>query len=148
MTITIQNIPYMALIWIGIGFMILIIGIFMMAYHQTDRKEYTEGLQQKENSTNHIEELFSFFLQEQEEKNEALRHTVKEVYDHTKKEEVTTKEIPTKLLTKSNVPRMDEQIFKQIISLHQRGYTPDAIAKELKIGMGEVQLILSLYTMR
>lgn len=153
MAITVENIPYLSLIWIAIGFGILIIGIFMIAHHQAAPGEYTRDLEGKENQR--IEELFSFFLQEQEQKNEALRDTVlnatsplaleegkRKVEIDTNKEVSTNKEVKVEALMKNN------EGFENIRKLYEKGITPEEIAKELKMGIGEVQLILSLYTMR
>ncbi|MGL4345393.1 MAG: DUF6115 domain-containing protein [Cellulosilyticaceae bacterium] len=39
-------------------------------------------------------------------------------------------------------------LYEKISRLSQEGKTPEEIAKQLKIGVGEVKLMLSLYAMR
>lgn len=147
MAITVQNMPYLSLIWIGIGFIILVVGIFRIAHDQATRGEYTEEFKGEE--SHKIEELFSFFLEEQEQKNDALRNTLLNATPHVSvKEEEKTDE---RVASKEKIPQVttkNNEVFEKIIMLYEKGSTEEQIAKSLNMGIGEVQLILSLYVMR
>ena len=72
MNVTIENLPIIFMGFVGIGMIIVLIGIVRLASHQGDSSAYT-SLEDK-NGSEHIEDLFSFFLQEEEKKNEQLYH--------------------------------------------------------------------------
>lgn len=132
MTITLQNIPYFSLMWTGIGFFLTIIGVFALAHYQSKQEEYTAYEKTKEKS--HVEDLFSYFLQEEANKQEEMNEIKKE--ESPKITDATKNDIK------------EEGQYETIVQLYEEGLSPEVIAKQLKLGIGEVKLILSLYSMR
>lgn len=132
MKLTVEIIPYISLIWIGIGFFIILVGVFALAHQEAKEDHYTSF---EETSPN---ELFAFFLEEEEKKNDSLRKSL--LADKQVKE---ADPIEVKACKPST-----HQLYDQIISEHEKGAGIDEIAKKLNIGKGEVKLMLSLYTMR
>ena len=62
---TIQNLPFIYLIWITIGVVLILIGIFMLASYQNsivDKNLSTQRTQVNEE----LEGILSYFLQEEE----------------------------------------------------------------------------------
>ncbi|PHV71769.1 hypothetical protein CS063_04210 [Sporanaerobium hydrogeniformans] len=137
MAITIQNIPFFCLIWIGIGFLFIMIGVLMMA-SRNEEDYYTVDRSISESSS-HIQDLFSYFLEEEEKKNRNLREMVLN-HSSQKKEEVVGKE--------NNIKENPSMINSEMIQMYEEGYSIEEIAKKLKKGIGEVNLMISLYTMR
>lgn len=123
MRVTLENLPYLCLLWIGLGFIIILTGVFVIAYIKFEESDYTqyvdidkfEGL----DKTNE-EEVFAKVLQSKQKKKN------QEIEDKTNKTE----------------------IYSEIKALYIEGKQEEEIAKILNIGVGEVQLILSLYKMR
>lgn len=146
MQIIIQNIPYLCLLWIGIGFILLMTGIFILSYRQSNVSQYTEKVSPGEfdDDKTNIQELFSFFLQEEEKKNNDLRNQLMEAYSQKEQQDIDRANEP---LTQNSVPIQQEK-FSNIIELCEQGFSANDIAKRLKMGKGEVELIISLYMMR
>lgn len=132
MKFTVEIIPYISLIWIGVGFLLILIGIFTLAHQETKANNYTSFEETNPN------ELFAFFLEEEEKKNDSLRKSLLGHQQGSKIESVEAR--PTQSAS--------HQLYDQIIAEHEKGTQIDEIAKKLNIGKGEVKLILSLYTMR
>ncbi|MGL4798501.1 MAG: DUF6115 domain-containing protein [Cellulosilyticaceae bacterium] len=128
---TIENMPYISLCWIGIGFFLMILSVLIVAAHQSKKEEYTS----QENPT----ELFSFFLQEEEKKNNQLREAFK------KQSEVTEKQPPQEM---SPSKHSETHLYQEILKLYEKDVPIETIAKQMKVGVGEVRLIISLSTMR
>ena len=157
MDITIQNLPFFCLIWIGIGFLFIMVGIFMIAM-QGDLNQYTELPNQHlaHDYNNDIKELFSFFLQEEEKKNETFREILRQ--NASTSQEVTPEKNQSikQDYSHSNLIAQHKDVsnfenaspFNEIIRLHQQGHSVEDIAKKLKKGVGEVNLMISLYTMK
>ena len=136
MSVTIQNIPYLSLIWIGMGFLLVLIGILRLAYNQS--QEEKEDSFYKGQS-----ELFAYFLQEEEKKNDKIRESFSSI------EQVEPSPIEDEETVEKSVrqPREDV-VFEEIIRQYEKNVPLEEIAKHLKIGIGEVKLIVSLYAMR
>ncbi|MHC1750510.1 MAG: hypothetical protein AB9856_19745 [Cellulosilyticaceae bacterium] len=136
------NMPYFCLLWMGVGFIFLMIGIFMLARQAESDTNYTEKLPHvgvpKEDSMQKVEELFSYFLEEEEKKNTALRESMQ---NDNSSHPLPSLELEPKTL-------QEEEKFHEVIKHYNAGKSAKQIAKELKMGVGEVTLILSLYTMR
>ena len=77
MSIAVENLPIIFLGIVGLGVIIILIGIMKLANHQESDSLYT-SMENKEASGN-LEELFSFFLQEEEKKNQNFREMVMQV---------------------------------------------------------------------
>ena len=157
MSITIENLPIVFLVMVGVGMVIVLIGIIRLANHHEDSSSYT-SLESNEHA-NHLEDLFSFFLQEEEKKNQNFREMVMDVSKQNVHNVITTStEDPvgelkasqknTKLQAKSSKAQLDKEIFAEIVKRYEAGQDIDTIAKDLKKGTGEVKLIISLYSMR
>lgn len=146
MQIIIQNIPYLCLLWIGIGFIVLITSIFILSYRQSNVSQYTEKISPEEIDDDkvNIQELFSFFLQEEEKKNNDFRNQLMQVYSQKDKQYIDRE---TERLTQNSMPIQQEK-YSDIIQLCEQGLSANEIAKRLKMGKGEVELIISLYMMR
>ncbi len=109
-------------------------------------------MEQKDDSKN-LEELFSYFLQEEEKKNQDFREMVlKTSKDHSKDDEeengAVIKQQNIHKSNKNNQHEAEQQIFNEIIRRYKEGETIEEIAKNLKKGIGEVKLVISLYSMR
>ncbi len=152
MNVTIQNIPFFCLFWIGIGFVFIILGIFMMASHTESNNHYVEFTSSKVNNdyNKEVGEIFSYFLEEEEKKNQGLREMVAEAMSQ-KNLERSLKPQPH-VLQNGREPLNDSAMhsgeFNDIIKLYEEGLGTEEIAKKLKKGVGEVNLMISLYTMR
>lgn len=154
MHITIENLPIIFLIMVGIGMAIVLIGIIRLAGHQeSGASVYTSLNEGKENAS--LEDLFSFFLQEEEKKNQSFREMVMDVTNKSKlghKDQVTPtvqeKINKTTSVTKKEKTQVENEVFAEIMRRYEAGEDVETIAKELKKGTGEVKLIISLYSMR
>lgn len=104
---TIQNLPYLCLIWMGIGFLIMLTSILMLARNHSKEMEYTHKL----------EKVFPMLMEQKE--------------NTYQKKEIAQNEI-----------------FEKIQELVNQGMGAEEIAKQLKIGVGEVKLMISLYAMK
>jgi len=153
MSMTLQNIPFFCLLWIGIGFVFIIVGIFMIASHSESSGHYTEFSNQKLDSGHNKEvgELFSYFLEEEEKKNQGLRDILLEV-THKKGKDDKNRLVEKTITTSSNDTThyggQRSANYNEIIKLHEDGASVEEIAKKLKKGVGEVNLMISLYSMR
>ena len=150
MNVTIENLPIIFMGFVGIGMIIVLIGIVRLASHQGDSLAYT-SLEDK-NDSDHIEDLFSFFLQEEEKKNEQLREEIRDVSRVNNNPSVEWNKDDK--LQQVNVKKdqykkqADKQLFAEIIKRYNEGQDIETIAKDLKKGTGEVKLIISLYSIR
>ncbi len=150
MNVTIENLPIIFMGFVGIGMIIVLIGIVRLASHQGDSSAYT-SLEDK-NDSDHIEDLFSFFLQEEEKKNEQLREEIRDVSRVNNNPSVEWNKDDK--LQQVNVKKdqykkqADKQLFAEIIKRYNEGQDIETIAKDLKKGTGEVKLIISLYSIR
>ncbi|MDF2877532.1 MAG: hypothetical protein K0S30_628 [Clostridia bacterium] len=152
---TIQNIPFFCVLWIGIGFIFIIAGVFVMASRAEANNHYIEFADQKPNTDypKQVGELFSYFLEEEEKKNQGLREMLLEGID--KKSEVQPGSTESHLSKDSSPqnpyspkPRNHSHSdLNEIIQLHEQGFKSEEIAKKIKKGVGEVNLMISLYTM-
>ena len=150
MSVTIENLPIIFLIIVGIGMVVVLIGILRLASEQEHSSIYT-NLEEKENAGN-LEDLFSFFLQEEEKKNQNFREMVMQV-SHLSGDKETIKQKQTntkKVFQEENTNKlpMEREVFNEIIQRYKEGQDVETIAKDLKKGTGEVKLIISLYSMR
>lgn len=150
MSIAVENLPIIFLGIVGLGVIIILIGIMKLANHQESDSLYT-SMENKEASGN-LEELFSFFLQEEEKKNQNFREMVMQV-SHLSGDKETIKQKQTntkKVFQEENTNKlpMEREVFNEIIQRYKEGQDVETIAKDLKKGTGEVKLIISLYSMR
>ena len=148
MSIAVENLPIFFLIMIGIGVAIVFIGIVRLAGIHEDEGYYV-SMEQKDDS-NHLEELFSYFLQEEEKKNQDFREMMLRTSKDNKEENesVMKQENVHKNINKVNQHEAEKQIFNEIIRRYKEGEAIDEIARSLKKGIGEVKLVISLYSMR
>ena len=151
MHLTIENLPIVFLILVGIGMVIVLIGIIRLAGHGEDASLYTR-LEPNEQA-HHLEDLFSFFLQEEEKKNQSFREMVIDASKNKTKDikpasnQITGKKQKA-VENKQIKMQAEKEIFKEIIRRYNEGQEIEKIAKDLKKGTGEVKLIISLYSMR
>ena len=147
---TIENLPIIFMCFVGIGMLIVLIGIVRLASHQGDGSAYT-SLEDKADS-GHLEDLFSFFLQEEEKKNQQFRNEIRdasrtsmnEPVERGKDEKVQAEKVKKDAYKK----QVDKELFTEIIRRYNDGQDIETIAKDLKKGIGEVKLIISLYSIR
>ncbi len=140
MEMTLQNLPFFYLIWITIGVVIILIGIFMLVYHESGEGHYTSIIDKPSKTKEDLEGILSYFLEEEEKKNQSFREML-ESYAKTikiKSPEVTEQRYEDKKISNIN----------EITKLADEGIEVEEIARKLGKGVGEVQLILSLYKMR
>lgn len=132
---------------IGIGVAIVFIGIIRLASIH-EGKQYYIDIDQKDDSKN-LEELFSYFLQEEEKKNQDFREMVlKTSKNKEDKEFVLRQQSTDENMNKFNHQQEEKQLFNEIIKRYKEGESIEEIAKALKKGIGEVKLVISLYSMR
>ena len=145
MNISVENLPIFFLIMVGIGVAIVFIGIVRLAgIHEEE--QYDMSMDQKDD-TKHLEELFSYFLQEEEKKNNHFREMVLEA-SRNKEDSIIKRQTMYKNINKMNEQQAEKQIFNEIIKRYKEGETVEEIAKNLKKGIGEIKLVISLYLMR
>ena len=145
MNISVENLPIFFLIMVGIGVAIVFIGIVRLAgIHEEE--QYDMSMDQKDD-TKHLEELFSYFLQEEEKKNNHFREMVLEA-SRNKEDSIIKQQTMYKNINKMNEQQAEKQIFNEIIKRYKEGETVEEIAKNLKKGIGEIKLVISLYLMR
>lgn len=115
MKILFENLPYIWLMWIGLGFVIILVGIIMIAQDKTEEP--------KKEEKHNID--FSSFLSILKEKEEV-------------------DQLP---LIQDEMQNTSNTLYVQIIDLYRERHASHEIAKILGVGVGEVELILSLYKM-
>lgn len=145
--VVVENLPIFFLIMIGIGVAIVFIGIIRLASIHEEEQYYID-IDQKDDSKN-LEELFSYFLQEEEKKNQDFREMVlKTSKNKEDKEFVLRQQSMDENMNKFNHQQEEKQLFNEIIKRYKEGESIEEIAKGLKKGIGEVKLVISLYSMR
>lgn len=140
MSITLENLPIIFMGIVVVGVAILIMSTMMIASlvePPLDKIEHDDG------PDDHYEELFSYFLKEEEKKNEAFRKDL--LKESIIQQEPFQKNIKTQLMTKQQWEEKPE-ILAEVIKRYEQGESEKSIAKNLKKGIGEVRLMLSLYT--
>lgn len=140
MEMTLQNLPFFYLLWITIGVVLILIGIFMLVHHENTSGYYTSMEDKSSGTKEDLEGILSYFLEEEEKKNQGFRETL----ESYAKEMTTTMPAEAK---KKNETRKSNHI-NDITKLADEGLEVEEIARKLGKGVGEVQLILSLYKMR
>lgn len=146
MSIAVENLPIFFLIMVGLGVAIVFIGIVRLAGIHEDEQYYV-SMEQKDDSKN-LEELFSYFLQEEEKKNQDFREMVISA-SKSKDEKVSSKkQVIVKKVDRIDSQQVEKQVFNEIIKRYEEGEAIEEIAKKLKKGIGEVKLVISLYSMR
>jgi hypothetical protein len=152
---TIQNIPFFCVLWIGVGFVFIIVGVLMLASRAEADNHYIEFVGEKPNDeySKQVGELFSYFLEEEEKKNQGLREILLEGIDKkNQKQQERTPSQPDKNTSVQNTYSLHKHThtnndLNEIIQLYEQGYRSEDIAKKIKKGVGEVNLMISLYTM-
>lgn len=140
MEMTIQNLPFIYLLWITIGVLLILIGIFMLVAHENETGYYTSINDKKDESKEELEGILSYFLEEEEKKNQGFR----EMLENYAKQMGNKDEKNIKQSMKDST----SQSVNEIVALADKGFEVEEIARKLGKGVGEVQLILSLYKMR
>lgn len=141
---SIISMPMLCLIWIALGVIVLVVGLFFIAGHN-EKEDYYTSMDDGKDMHQSLEELFSYFLQEEEKKNEGFRELLKE-YAKGGGHKEGREEIGHHKKTNDTSKR--SAVYEEILALYNEGNDVEAIAKKLKKGIGEVNLILSLYNMR
>lgn len=134
---TLENLPIIYLIIMAIGMGIVLVGILRLARQD-------DILEEKPKNEPELSDVFHYFLQEEEKKNNDIRamlaqsanQDTKAVQDKIQKIDSQEKKVKTEV---------QNEDFIEMIKRHQRGETIDQIAKALGKGVGEVKLIISLY---
>lgn len=140
MEMTLQNLPFFYLLWITIGVVLILIGIFMLVYHENTSGYYTSMTEKPSGTKEDLEGILSYFLEEEEKKNQGFRETL----ESYAKEMTTT--VPEAAGKKDETKKANH--INEITKLSDEGLEVEEIARKLGKGVGEVQLILSLYKMR
>lgn len=143
MGINVEILPIIFMIMVGTGMIFVLVGIIQLAGHQEHSSVYTDS-EMKEN-VDHLEDLFSFFLQEEEKKNQLFRDEMRSATQVKEQNEWNKVNEKSKDEYKK---RVDKEIFAEIIRRYNEGQDVEVIAKDLKKGTGEVKLIISLYAIR
>lgn len=145
MSVTVESLPIYFLLFVGVGIGIVLIGILRLASFQEN--EYDDIDKKKDNDPRDIEELFSYFLQEEEKKNQSFREMVIDV-SKNKSEGDNYRQEGTKGTNHTSRKKIEKQAFNEIIERYEAGEPIEDIAKSLKKGIGEVRLVISLYSIR
>ena len=90
MSITVEIMPILWLLWIVVGVVFIIIGVIRLGTHQESDDHYVALNEQK--NTMQLEELFSYFLEEEEKKNQGFRDLVVDIVkqqEHTPEKNVS-----------------------------------------------------------
>lgn len=133
--------PILCLLWTAVGVIFIIVSIIRLGNHEESEDHYVT-LDQKQHNINHLEELLSYYLEEEEKKNQGFRDLL-----------LTTLKPQNELLNESIKEHkkndiINEKMYGEIIRRYEDGEEIETIAKNLKKGVGEVKLILSLYSMK
>lgn len=142
--VVVENLPIFFLIMVGIGFAIVFIGVIRLASIHEEEQYYID--RDQKNDSKNLEELFSYFLQEEEKKNQDFREMVLKTSKN--KGIALTQQTMDKNIIKFNHQREEKQLFNEIIKRYKEGESIEEIAKALKKGIGEVKLVISLYAIR
>lgn len=140
---TVENLPIIYLVIMAVGMIIVLIGILRLAAQG-------EVTNKKPQSEPELSDVFHYFLQEEEKKNNDMRKMLIKVQD-TKESQQETQKIqsamkPQKRVDQEKIEKIEiNNDFENIIARYKKGETIDQIAKALEKGVGEVKLILSLY---
>lgn len=142
---SVENLPLFFVVMIGVGVVIIVIAMIRLAAIH-EEIQYDLGMEQQQDSQ-HLEELFSYFLQEEEKKNQEFRE---KVLENSRIEEEKGQDAHTLIRDKNRKSQSinEKHLFDDIITRYQRGESIEEIAKNLKKGIGEVKLVISLYSMR
>ncbi len=142
MNITIETMPILCLLWVVVGVIFIIISVIRLAGHQESEDHYVTLNKQQSESTNDLEELFSYYLEEEEKKNQGFRDLLLTTL------KTQNEQVHQPLKEPQKTQKTNEKIYNEIIKLYENGESIEMIAKNLKKGVGEVKLILSLYNMK
>lgn len=143
MSITVEIMPILWLGWIIFGVVFIIVGVLKLSINQESEDHYVTLNEQR--STEQLEEMFGYFLEEEEKKNQGFRDLL---VDIVRKQE-DAKDERSKSLDKQAIgKKVNEKLYDEIIMLYENGESIEAIARNLKKGIGEVKLIISLYSMK
>lgn len=140
MEMTIQNLPFIYLLWITIGVLLILIGVFMLIAHENEIGYYTSIDNKKSEPKEELEGILSYFLEEEEKKNQGFR----EMLENYAKQMGNKNENSIEQSMKDS----NSKYVNEIVTLADKGFEVEEIARQLDKGVGEVQLILSLYKMR
>lgn len=148
MTLNLENITYINLIWTSFGFAIVIGGVFALISNKgKDEMDYgfSEELQDKKDSIKYVKSTEDFSTNDNNEENNSLNNiTYSRPIMHNKFEEDS---IDAKI---NNFIEEDDELDKvtKIKDMCSSGFDDNTIAKKLGIGIGEVQLVTSLYKIK
>lgn len=142
MSITIETMPVLCLLWVVLGVVFIIVSVIRLGSHQESEDHYVTLNREQGESKNDLEELFSYYLEEEEKKNQGFR----ELLLTTLKTQDESVKQPLKEHQKIHTG--NESIYSEVIKRYEEGENIEMIAKNLKKGVGEVKLILSLYSMK
>ncbi|MBE6021759.1 MAG: hypothetical protein E7231_00840 [Cellulosilyticum sp.] len=152
MHLSIENLPIVFLGVVGMGMAIVLIGIIRLAGHSEEHPLQNDL--ESDGQASNLEDLFSFFLQEEEKKNQDFREMVMNTSVHKRDKEIKNSELSKKqseIQQKEAIHpkvQVEKEMFAKIIERYKQGQSIEEIAKDLKKGTGEVKLIISLYSMR
>lgn len=132
---TLENLPIIYLIIMAIGMCIILIGILRLA-------QQGDVLETKPKNEPELSDVFHYFLQEEEKKNNDVRAMLMQMTTNDTKAKTVQNEVQKKHSQEKDQSNED---FINIIRRYQKGETIDQIAKALGKGVGEVKLIISLY---
>lgn len=134
--------PILWLLWVMVGVIFMIIGVIRLGSEQGREQSYVRLDKEQDESTNDLQELFSYYLEEEEKKNQGFRESLlMAVNIHNESMRQPTSN------PKKNY-RANESLYSEVIRRYEAGESLELIAKNLKKGVGEIKLILSLYSMK
>ena len=143
MSSLVTNMPllWVVVIIVGIG-CIIYSTIKIMSDKTDDSQKYTENASEDKED---IKELFSYFLEEEERKNQDIRQLLKESINKNTDKNVNH---PTTNKNDRKSKNTSDELYVEIMKYYSEGKSEDWIAKKLKKGVGEVKLVISLYNMK
>lgn len=141
MSSLITNMPLLWIVVIVLGIICIMYSIIKITSDKlNDTQDYVES---SHNGKEEIKELFSYFLEEEEKRNEDIRNMMKHNIVNNKNMDYINED-----RQKQNRNNQSKEIYPEIMEYYNQGKDEEWIAKKLKRGIGEVKLIISLYNMK
>lgn len=134
--------PILCLLWVTIGVIFMIIGVIRLGSEQEIENHYTSLDKSQKEATNDLQELLSYYLEEEERKNQGFRELLLKTLSIGNESVSQSHDTPKKIYG------ANKALYNEVIKRYEQGESLEMIAKNLKKGVGEVKLILSLYSMK
>ena len=146
MNYLIQNMPIVWIIFIMLGTMCIIWSVVKIGNSKSDSEEEYRG--ENVGNKEELKELFSYFLEEEEKKNQGVRNLLQDTININKQTEYKPNQNNESSSYEQNSKNASGLAYFEIMRYYKQGKSEEWIAQKLKKGVGEVKLIISLYNMK